>query len=61
MHLEEVLSFSEYLQFNLNQDTPEETPYKSVKLGGLWKGVEITEEYISEIRQEIWTSLKSSN
>ena len=25
-----------------------------VRLGGLWKGVEITEEDIAEARQEMW-------
>lgn len=30
------------------------TPLNTVKLGGIWKGIEITEEDIESIRKEMW-------
>jgi hypothetical protein len=52
--LAEVATFLEYLQYRLDQHTPQQPPYKPVALGGLWEGVTITEEDIAEVRREMW-------
>ena len=59
--LVEVARFLDYLQYKLKHyplDTAvppsEQTPYRPVPLGGLWKGVTITDEDITEARREMW-------
>ena len=49
--LEEVMHFVEHL---LSQHRPPSTPYKPVALGGIWKGIEIDDEDIEEVRKEMW-------
>ena len=52
--LQEVLRFLDYLRYKFLRREEQHTPYQPVALGGLWKGVEITEEDIAEIRREMW-------
>ena len=59
--LAEVARFVDYLQYKLKHhplDTAvpssEQTPYKPVALGDVWKGVKITDEDIEEVRREMW-------
>lgn len=49
--LEEVMRFVENL---LSQRQPSSPPYKPVALGGIWKGIHITDEDIEEVRKEMW-------
>lgn len=51
--LNETLTFVEYLQYKQNH-LAESTPFKPVALGGLWKDVSITDEDITQMRQEMW-------
>jgi hypothetical protein len=51
--LAEVASFVEYQRYKHGQEQGA-TPYKPIALGGLWKGVTITEEDIAEARKEMW-------
>ena len=53
--LAEVATFLDYLQYKIDQYSPPQTPYKPVALGGLWKGVTITDEDIAEVRREMWS------
>jgi hypothetical protein len=39
------------------QSTGKRPRYVPVRLGGLWEGVEITEQDIAEARREIWGKL----
>lgn len=59
----EVVTFLNYLLYKLEDhsagaDVPvsQQTPYKPVSLGGLWEGVTITDEDISQVRREMWSS-----
>ena len=49
----EVLTFTEYLQYKHNRTAPP-TPFEPITLGGLWKDVSITDEDIAEVRKEMW-------
>ena len=51
--LREVAMFVEYQRYKINQEQ-EDPPHKPIALGGLWKGVKITEEDIAEARKEMW-------
>jgi hypothetical protein len=51
--LAEVASFVEYQRYKHGLEQAS-TPYEPVALGGLWKGVTITEEDIAEARKEMW-------
>lgn len=51
--LAEVASFVEYQRYKHAREQ-EAAPSKPVALGGLWKGLDITDEDIDEIRQEMW-------
>ncbi|MBC7797271.1 MAG: DUF2281 domain-containing protein [Pyrinomonadaceae bacterium] len=48
----EVLTFIEFLKYK--KDTNGKPPLKNLE--GLWKGVEITEEDIEEVRREMWAN-----
>lgn len=48
----EVLDFAEYLQHKEKSDGKK--PSRSLE--GMWKGVDITEEDIDEIRREMWAN-----
>ncbi len=52
--LREVASFVDYQRYKVSQSEPRETPYRAVKLGGLWTGIQISEEDIAEVRREMW-------
>ncbi len=61
--LTEVVIFLDYLQYKLEHPPAgvgvllsQQTPYKPVALGGVWKGVTITDEDIAEVRREMWGS-----
>lgn len=49
---------SKFVQFLREQQAQKKPPYTPVALGGLWRGVEITEEEIATIRKEMWASLE---
>ena len=55
--LAEVATFLDYLQYKLDQHSPQQPPYKPVALSGLWEGVTITDEDIAEVRREMWGNL----
>lgn len=55
--LAEVVSFVEYQRFkirNANAEQPRSTPYLPTPMGGLLKGVKISDEDIKEARREMW-------
>ncbi|MFQ5855426.1 MAG: hypothetical protein ACE5LU_07275 [Anaerolineae bacterium] len=54
--LEELAGFLDYLQYKLAQRPAQQTPYTPVALGGLWEGVTITDEDITEVRRDMWAS-----
>lgn len=54
--LVEVASFVDYQRFKAQRPEKRDTPYRAVKLGGLWAGIEIGEEDIAEVRREMWGS-----
>ena len=58
--LEEVWQFIEFIQFKNSKETP---PARIVKLGGLLADydVDITEDDISQARQEMWGNLGEIN
>ncbi len=51
-----VADFVDFQRYKLDHQ-PRNPPYHPVKLGGLWKGIKITEEDIKEARREMWESL----
>lgn len=42
---------------DLRQTVNEQPPFHPVALGGLWQGIEITDEDIAEVRREMWATL----
>ena len=52
--ISEVALFINYLKFKAQPSADFPWTEKKSKLGGLWKGVEFTEEEINEARREIW-------
>jgi len=50
--LNAVKQFVEFLRSQAQ--AAQQPPYTPVALGGLWKGVEISDEEIAEIRREMW-------
>ena len=61
--LTEIATFLDHLRYKLERysvdtDVPssQQTPYTPVALGGLWTGVTITDEDITEARREMWNS-----
>jgi hypothetical protein len=61
--LANILDFVEYQRFK-QQRAPSEQPtppYKPVKLGGLWPGLDLSEEEIDELRREVWRGLGDLN
>ena len=55
--LGEVATFLDYLQYKINQNVQQQTPYRPVVLGGLWEGVHISDDDIHQVREEMWNSL----
>ncbi len=51
----EVLDFAQFLR--QRAQTPEPQPH----LRGLWAGVHISEDDISDVRREMWSSLPRQN
>ena len=52
--LAEVASFVEFQRFKREHPEQRDTPYRPVTLGGLWKGVQISEEDLADVRREMW-------
>lgn len=52
--LAEVASFLEYQRHKLGQRRNGTPPYRPVALGGLWAGIQISDEDIDEVRREMW-------
>jgi len=52
--ISEVALFINYLRFKACPSKDFPLAKENFKLGGLWKGVEFTEEEIAKARQEIW-------
>lgn len=56
--LVELSSFLEYLQFrNARRSAEAEPPYTPVAIGGLWQGVQISDDDLDEARHEMWGAL----
>lgn len=51
--LPEVMTFLEYLQYRQTHRESDRPPYEPIALGGLWTGVEISEEDIATVRREM--------
>ncbi len=51
--LQEVATFVEYQRYKIERGQ-DEPPYKPIALGGLWKGIQISEQDIEEARREMW-------
>jgi hypothetical protein len=52
--ISEVARFINYLKFKAQPSADFPLAEKKSKLGGLWKGVEFTEEDIAQARREMW-------
>ncbi len=52
--LTEVAAFLEFQRFKLARRESTTPPYRPVALGGLWKGIRITDEDIREARRDMW-------
>ena len=52
--LTEAAHFLEFLRFKLTQESSLPTPYAPIPLGGLWKGLTITDDDMAAVRQEMW-------
>ena len=52
--LAEVVSFVEFQRYKLSNRPTSAPRFQPTPMGGLWKGVEITEEDIAEARREMW-------
>jgi hypothetical protein len=53
--LVEVATFLEFLQYReFKQTAKTETPFVPVALGGLWQGVHISDDDLTEVRREMW-------
>jgi hypothetical protein len=52
--LKEVAAFLEYLHYRFQKQQIEAPQYSPIALGGLWKGRQISETDIEEIREEMW-------
>ena len=58
--LNEVLTFTEYLQYKQNHAV-QSTPFQPIALGGLWKDISISDEDIAQMREEMWSSFGEIN
>ncbi len=52
--LHEVRLFLDYLQYKAKHEPAPATPYTPVTLGGLWEGITLHDEDISEVRRDMW-------
>jgi hypothetical protein len=52
--LAEVVSFLEFQRTKSANRPTDEPPYRPTPMGGLWRGVTITEADIAEARREMW-------
>lgn len=56
--LPEVVSFLEFQRYKQEHAQAEPKRPRPVKLGGLWAGVEITDEDIEAVRREMWDGIE---
>jgi hypothetical protein len=56
--LAEVVSFLEFQRFKLEQRAQHSQRPTPIKLGGLWEGIEITDEDIEAVRREMWDGIE---
>ncbi len=54
----EVQTFLDFIRFKFKKMPQKPTSYIPIALGGLWKGKEITEQDITDIRKEMWGNLE---
>ena len=52
--LAEVATFLDFQRYKLEKQPVGESPYRPVPLGGLWRGIEIGDDEIGDVRREIW-------
>jgi hypothetical protein len=55
--LEEVATFIHFQRYKLSErgeGTPSQPRFEPTPMGGLWKGVTITDEDLAEARREMW-------
>jgi hypothetical protein len=53
--LTEAATFLDFQRFKLSGHPAEKTPYRPVPLGGLWRGIHISDEEIAGVRREMWS------
>lgn len=51
--LQELAMFLDYQQYKLGRRAPG-TPYTPVPLGGVWAGIEVSDEDLAETRSDMW-------
>jgi hypothetical protein len=56
--LSEVVSFLEFQRYKRERADAMLTSPRPVKLGGLWAGVNITDEDIEAVRREMWGGIE---
>ena len=56
--LPEVVSFIEFQRYKRERAEAEPARPRPVKLGGLWAGVQITDEDIEDVRREMWGGIE---
>lgn len=56
--LPEVVTFIEFQWYKLAQQAANDGRPVPVKLGGIWAGVEITDEDIEAVRREMWDGIE---
>jgi hypothetical protein len=50
----EVARFLEFVRFKLKEESASPTPYVPVAMGGLWREISISDDDITNVRQEMW-------
>ena len=55
--LKEVANFLKYVHYRFQKNIPPKNHYNPIALGGLWKGLEVSDDDITSIRNEIWGKL----
>ncbi len=51
--LAEVAAFVDFQRYKLGRPAAG-PPYRPIALGGIWKGIDISDEDIAEARREMW-------
>lgn len=58
--LAEVASFVDYQRHKLGRRQTDAPPYRPIALGGLWAGIQISDEDIADVRREMWGRFSDS-